>query len=176
MGSPDQRLRQRHQTAAAKALQYPRCGQQLDVPRDGAENRADHEDRERSEHHRAAAKYRQGGRKPAQRSYWRSDTRPRPTRRARSHLGSMPIAGNAVATMVWSATARNIGSMIEGKTFKNSDEVDGTSSSSNDLGSAFSAGSLRATFSRSNRSWQAIHECKATLAEVSRSKVNSTSQ
>src|ERR1043166_7617546 len=29
------------------------------------------------------------------------------------------IAGKAVATMVWSTTARNIGSMIEGKTRKN---------------------------------------------------------
>src|SRR5580704_10706548 len=29
------------------------------------------------------------------------------------------IAGSAVATMVWSTTARNIGSMIEGKTVRN---------------------------------------------------------
>ena len=29
------------------------------------------------------------------------------------------IAGNAVATMVWSTIARNIGSMIEGKTVRN---------------------------------------------------------
>ena len=29
------------------------------------------------------------------------------------------IAGSAVATMVWSTTARNIGSMIDGKTVKN---------------------------------------------------------
>src|ERR1700724_815360 len=29
------------------------------------------------------------------------------------------IAGSAVATIVWSTTARNIGSMIEGKTRKN---------------------------------------------------------
>ncbi len=32
---------------------------------------------------------------------------------------SAAIAGNAVATMVWSTTARNIGSMIEGKIAKN---------------------------------------------------------
>ena len=37
------------------------------------------------------------------------------------------MAGNAVATMVWSATARNIGSMIEGNTLRNSDRVVGGS-------------------------------------------------
>ena len=31
------------------------------------------------------------------------------------------MAGSAVATMVWSATAINIGSMIDGKTVQNSD-------------------------------------------------------
>ena len=35
------------------------------------------------------------------------------------------IAGNAVATIVWSATARNIGSITEGKTFQNSEPRDG---------------------------------------------------
>ena len=35
------------------------------------------------------------------------------------------MAGNAVATMVWSATARNIGSMMEGKTLTNSERVVG---------------------------------------------------
>src|SRR5271154_4020591 len=40
------------------------------------------------------------------------------------------MAGSAVATMVWSATARNIGSMIDGKTVKNSDRGDGVLSSS----------------------------------------------
>ncbi len=30
------------------------------------------------------------------------------------------MAGSAVATIVWSATAKNIGSMIEGKTVQNS--------------------------------------------------------
>src|SRR5579863_9214542 len=39
------------------------------------------------------------------------------------------IAGSAVATMVWSATARNIGSMIEGNTLRKSDDVDGVSAS-----------------------------------------------
>ena len=35
------------------------------------------------------------------------------------------IAGSAVATMVWSATARNIGSMMGGKTVRNSEEDEG---------------------------------------------------
>ena len=35
------------------------------------------------------------------------------------------MAGSAVATIVWSATARNIGSMIEGKTVQNNDRVVG---------------------------------------------------
>jgi hypothetical protein len=39
---------------------------------------------------------------------------------------SEAIAGSAVATMVWSATARNIGSMIEGKTVQNSDREEGS--------------------------------------------------
>ena len=34
------------------------------------------------------------------------------------------IDGNAVATMVWSATARNIGSMIDGNTDQNSERDD----------------------------------------------------
>jgi hypothetical protein len=32
-----------------------------------------------------------------------------------------PITGKAVATMVWSTTARNIGSMIEGSTVRTAD-------------------------------------------------------
>ena len=35
------------------------------------------------------------------------------------------MAGSAVATMVWSTTARNIGSMMEGKTVRNSRPVEG---------------------------------------------------
>src|SRR6516165_6454787 len=35
------------------------------------------------------------------------------------------MAGKAVATMVWSTTARNMGSMTEGKTLKNSLPVGG---------------------------------------------------
>src|SRR5690348_16951623 len=35
------------------------------------------------------------------------------------------MAGSAVATMVWSATAMNIGSMIDGKTVQNSRRGDG---------------------------------------------------
>jgi hypothetical protein len=35
------------------------------------------------------------------------------------------MAGRAVATMVWSTTARNIGSMMEGKTLKNRPELSG---------------------------------------------------
>ena len=38
------------------------------------------------------------------------------------------MAGKAVATMVWSATARNIGSMIGGKTVRNCAAVDGSGS------------------------------------------------
>jgi len=34
---------------------------------------------------------------------------------------SEAIAGSAVATIVWSATARNIGSITEGKTVQNND-------------------------------------------------------
>ena len=36
-----------------------------------------------------------------------------------------PIAGRAVATMVWSTAAMNIGSMMEGKTVRNSDRPAG---------------------------------------------------
>src|ERR1700722_10186968 len=36
------------------------------------------------------------------------------------------IAGSAVATMVWSATAINIGSMIGGKTVRNCEPADGS--------------------------------------------------
>src|ERR1700683_722418 len=49
------------------------------------------------------------------------------------------MVGSAVATMVWSATARNIGSMIEGKTVRNSDRVDGALSSPTAVSSASSA-------------------------------------
>ena len=40
------------------------------------------------------------------------------------------MAGSAVATMVWSTTARNIGSMMEGKTVRNSRPGDGLGSMS----------------------------------------------
>ena len=35
------------------------------------------------------------------------------------------MAGSAVATIVWSATAKNIGSMIEGKTVQNTARGEG---------------------------------------------------
>jgi hypothetical protein len=53
---PDQGLRQRHQAAAAKALQHPRHRQPFDAARERAQKRADHEQRQRREHHAAAAK------------------------------------------------------------------------------------------------------------------------
>jgi hypothetical protein len=39
---------------------------------------------------------------------------------------SAVIAGSAVATIVWSATARNIGSMTDGKTAQNNPRADGS--------------------------------------------------
>ena len=52
----DQRLRQRHQSAAAKALQHARRGQELDVGGERAQERADHEQGQRGEHHAPPAK------------------------------------------------------------------------------------------------------------------------
>ena len=44
------------------------------------------------------------------------------------------MAGSAVATMVWSTTARNIGSMMEGKTVRNSRPGEGCGSMSSFMG------------------------------------------
>ncbi len=52
---PDQRLRQRHQPAAAKTLQQTGERQQFDRRRDGAQQRGDDENAERGEHQAAAA-------------------------------------------------------------------------------------------------------------------------
>src|SRR5271168_3346275 len=46
------------------------------------------------------------------------------------------IAGSAVATMVWSATARNIGSMIGGKTLRNCDPAETTGAAAASVGAA----------------------------------------
>ena len=58
-----------------------------------------------------------------------------------------PIAGRAVATMVWSTAAMNIGSMIEGKTVRNSDRPPG--SVRRGCGSVHGGGVLR----RDGRCW-----------------------
>jgi hypothetical protein len=51
----DQRLRQRHQAAAAETLQHPCRRQEFDARSQCAEDRPDDEQRERSKHHTAAA-------------------------------------------------------------------------------------------------------------------------
>ncbi len=51
----DQRLRQGHQAAAAESLQHAERGQPFDIRRQRAQHRADHEDRQRHDHHEAAA-------------------------------------------------------------------------------------------------------------------------
>ena len=54
-GLADQRLRQRHQAAAAETLQHAGGGEEFDIGRERAEHRAEHEDRERKDHHPAPA-------------------------------------------------------------------------------------------------------------------------
>ncbi len=54
-GLADQRLRQRHQAAAAEPLQDAREAQHLDAGRHRAQQRGDKEDAERDEHHALAA-------------------------------------------------------------------------------------------------------------------------
>ena len=56
------------------------------------------------------------------------------------------IAGNAVATMVWSTTARNIGSMIEGKTRKNSFGLDPAASTATEAVGEGSGGTIGCEF------------------------------
>ena len=51
----DQRLRQRHQSAAAKSLQHAGRGQHFDIRRQRAQHRSEHEHGERGQHHRLAA-------------------------------------------------------------------------------------------------------------------------
>src|SRR5579885_2256867 len=64
------------------------------------------------------------------------------------------IAGNAVATMVWSATARNIGSMMGGKIAKNpgcaGDAAEAASEAAASFGSAPPCGAA-ACISRAGR-------------------------
>ena len=54
-GLADQRLRERHQSTAAESLQHARRGEELDVRRERAQHRSEHEQEERGEHHRLAA-------------------------------------------------------------------------------------------------------------------------
>src|SRR5579863_4298213 len=53
------------------------------------------------------------------------------------------IEGSAVATMVWSATAMNIGSMIEGKTRQNSECEDGFAAAAVGVAAAVVSASVR---------------------------------
>ena len=54
-GLADERLRERHQAAAARPLQDARGGEHLDALRGGAQDRSAHEDGKRDEHHALAA-------------------------------------------------------------------------------------------------------------------------
>ena len=119
-GLADESLRQGHQPTAAKSLQHPHRRQEFDVGSQRAKHRSGDEEAECDENHLPAAE--RVAEAPIDRGGDGIGNQVRHDH-PRDPLDGTEIRGDdgsAVATMVWSATARNIGSMIEGKIVRNS--------------------------------------------------------